>query len=237
MPGKGTGSILRLVYGGVALGLEELFVRLRVWDDESPHQQLPKTQEDRNLLSVQPHDDQPVDQTTPSTIRHALFGLAVELQDRLRTTRRRYTRAERDLLQTTRTLTRPILSSRLLTPAQKQFTRFVARGQSEVDRLASIGKREEERSKSLARTAYQTGLDEVIGDLAENPEVQQLVQTQASGLVAEIVEEIRERSVSGDLLLEGITRYLLGKKPRAEMPPPPLEVQIHARSLKTSHEK
>jgi hypothetical protein len=47
-------------------------------------------------------------------------------------------------------------------------------------------------------------------------------------LINEIIEEIRERTVSGDTLVEGIVRAVLHLIPRHNLPEPPLEVRMRA---------
>jgi hypothetical protein len=64
--------------------------------------------------------------------------------------------------------------------------------------------------------------------LADKPEVQDLITGQTTGLAGEVLDEVRERTVSGDSFLEGIVRAVLRKTPRAELPPPPLEVRQSA---------
>lgn len=58
--------------------------------------------------------------------------------------------------------------------------------------------------------------------------VQTLVQGQSMNLANEVMNEVRERSVTADSLAELIARRLLGRKQRADLPPPPVEVQRRA---------
>jgi hypothetical protein len=55
---------------------------------------------------------------------------------------------------------------------------------------------------------------------AQNPEVQELVQTQSIGLAEEVVEEVRERTVSADNFVEGIVRAVLRRPSRSQLPYP-----------------
>ena len=45
-------------------------------------------------------------------------------------------------------------------------------------------------------------------------------------------DEVRERTVTGDSVVDSIVRTLLGMKPREELPPPDTEVQRRAESGK-----
>ncbi len=60
--------------------------------------------------------------------------------------------------------------------------------------------------------------------------VQTLVQGQSLSLAGELRDEVRERTVTGDSLVDSIVRGLLRLKPREELPPPPDPVQRRAES-------
>ncbi len=68
--------------------------------------------------------------------------------------------------------------------------------------------------------------DRYIAYLNEHPEeVQNLVQGQAVGMAAEIRDNVRTVTVTGDTFLETLARSLLRRTPREDLPPPPLEVR------------
>lgn len=71
--------------------------------------------------------------------------------------------------------------------------------------------------------------DEYVNYLNKNPEmVQNLLTGQSTGLANELVEEIRERTVSADNVFETIVRSILRRAQREELPEPPPEVQRRA---------
>jgi hypothetical protein len=71
--------------------------------------------------------------------------------------------------------------------------------------------------------------DVYIDHLAENPkQVQELVQGQSASMIGEITDEVRERMVTADSLLETLMRRLFRRQPRSELLPPPAEVQARA---------
>jgi GNAT superfamily N-acetyltransferase len=71
--------------------------------------------------------------------------------------------------------------------------------------------------------------DGYIDHLNKNPEsVQVLLAGQSTGLATELVEEVRERTVSADNVFEMIARSILRRTPREELPEPPPEVQRRA---------
>ena len=82
-----------------------------------------------------------------------------------------------------------------------------------------------EHVQSLIRSQGDTYLDH----LSEKPEqVQALIQGQSQGLVEEIRDEIRERMVTGDSVLELLARSLFRRRPRSELPEPSSDVQARA---------
>lgn len=60
--------------------------------------------------------------------------------------------------------------------------------------------------------------------------VQTLVQGQSLSLAGQLRDEVRERTVTGDSLVDAIVRSVLRLKPRDELPPPPEDVQRRAES-------
>jgi hypothetical protein len=71
--------------------------------------------------------------------------------------------------------------------------------------------------------------DKYIDYLNENPEkVRNLVSGQSVGLAGQMLDEVRERTVTADSVAEMMIRNLLRKKPRAEVEEPPENVQARA---------
>jgi hypothetical protein len=58
-------------------------------------------------------------------------------------------------------------------------------------------------------------MDEVLDYLAEKPEIRQLVQQQGVGLVAELVEQVRERAAEADDLVDRMSGAIL-RRPQSE---------------------
>ena len=91
----------------------------------------------------------------------------------------------------------------------------------------------------LAQTAFTGTVDETIDYLGEMPGVQSLIATQSTSLAGEVMEEVRERTVAADILLEGFARAIFRRKPRYQLPPPPPAVQMSAVTFRstTYHKK
>lgn len=61
-------------------------------------------------------------------------------------------------------------------------------------------------------------MNDAIDTLAKSPALVDLVTTQSTSVAAEILEEVRERGVSADKLIEGLARRLLRRPPRSTLP-------------------
>jgi hypothetical protein len=71
--------------------------------------------------------------------------------------------------------------------------------------------------------------DKYIDYLNENPEkVRNLVSGQSMGLAGQMLDEVRERTVTADSAAEMLVRNLLRKKPRSDVTEPPDHVQARA---------
>ncbi|MDX1417183.1 MAG: hypothetical protein R3293_23455, partial [Candidatus Promineifilaceae bacterium] len=110
-------------------------------------------------------------------------------------------------------------------PLQRRYDRIVRRGEQSLERWIATGRTNEPRSRELAKMTYAEIVDEFIDQLAENPELQELVTTQGIGLASQARDEVRERTVTADNLMEGLVRRILRRTPRSELPGPPPEVQ------------
>jgi hypothetical protein len=82
-----------------------------------------------------------------------------------------------------------------------------------------------EQVKALIRSQG----DQYIEYLNTNPEmVQDLLTGQSTGIATELMEEVRERTVSADNVFEMIARSILRRTPREQLPEPPPDVQRRA---------
>jgi hypothetical protein len=220
-------STTRLVVGLALIGGDELLKRLQMLE------------RDFDALSRDPEElaarirTSPTGQHIPDDIRHALIGLAFELQDQVRVqTPRLLAAADQILSEVTRPAQSvlnhiPIIGS-LSKSLGLQYGAMQKRGEDRLKRWIAIGQREEARSRVLADRTFTRIVDDVIDYLADKPEVQNLIAGQTTGLAGEVLDEVRERTVSGDSFLEGIVRSVLRKTPRAELPPPSIEIRQSA---------
>ena len=229
----GLRSLTRLVVGAVGIGIEELRIRLRRWEEEIDLAQV-KEKTKSKQLPVQGVADQPeiVQPESEQLLSYAVTGMLFDAQGIIKGGYGKAVKMGRRVRQRTSPIIRPLASSRLLSPARKRYRKLVSIGQQRLDRWIEIGRVEEIHSRILAQTALTGTVDETVDYLAEMPGVQELIATQTTSIAGELVEEIRERTVEADILLEGFTRTIFRRKPRYKLPPPSPEVQMSAVTLR-----
>lgn len=248
----GLRSMTRLMIGGVEIGLNRLLSSLESWDQELAQRDV-KGQgsggASNQTESVPPpgmrvslpteteskaEEEALAQGEAPPLLRYALVGLFFDVQDGLVKGIEAVDRTSRAVIHMGEPWLRPLQQSRLIKPLSRQVDRLVARGEAEVMRWVERGRQESEQSRKLVETAVSSTIEQSIETLATNPEVQELVQKQSTGLANEVLEEVRERTVSADNFLEGVIRRILRRTPREQLPAPPPEVieRAAARSQK-----
>lgn len=207
-------SLTRLLVGGAIEGADELVQRLRQWEQAA--------RPPADIIMPAP------DETGEERLRYTLVGLVFEAEDQARSGLGTLERAsDRALGVLARTL-RPVTDSRLARPVRRRVDAAIVRGESEVRRWARVGRLEETHGRAMARQVVSGTADELIEHLAQNPEVRDLVQEQSMGVAAEVMDEMREQTVTADTLAERLVRNLLRRTPREELPEPPATVQDQA---------
>jgi len=225
-------SWTRLAVGIAVFSTEAIFDRTRVWERTL------KTAETNTLSENAAHKlDREIQPTPPSPEAYALIGLIFDAESKLVRSAETGKRVERlvDHL-----LSPPLAFLRkrwILKPFYHRFDHWVERGQYEVERWQEIGKIEESHSKELLKAATAVTVDDTIDYLSTNPDLQELVQTQSTSLINELIEEVRERAVTINTVVEGMIRKILGLTPREYIPGPPAEIRRWAHLIPTSMDK
>ena len=220
-------STTRVLVGLALIGGDELLKRLQMLEHTIDTQPFDRAGMDERIRTS------PTGQYIPADIRYALIGLAFDVQEQVRVqTPRLLAAADQIITDVTRPaqglLNRlPIIGS-LGKSLGLQYDTLQKRGDDRLKRWIAIGQREEARSRILADQTFTRIVDDVIDYLADKPEIQDLIAGQTTGLAGEVLNEVRERTVSGDSFLEGIVRAVLRKAPRAELPPPSTEIRQSA---------
>lgn len=197
-------SLTRLMVGGLATGYEGLRQRLEAWEARQPEaaQETFPAESERDRL------------------RFALIGAVFAAEEQAGRGLRRAGRAARLVGNIAELFVGPVYRSRPLGPARRQIDHLAARGRQQVEAWIDLGRSEDQTSRDLARAALYERVDNAIKYLTANSEVQELVQSQSVGLVDEVIEEARERTVSADNFIESLVRSLLRRPQRWELPEP-----------------
>jgi hypothetical protein len=218
-------TITRLIIGSLVFGIDTLSDGMDDWESS-----VDNNIRSANLESIDINESESQSSagSNQNEIRYAMVGLLFKSQDQIETGLNAVDKVSRKLSDIASPMIRPVANSRLAKPFQNKFSELVSRGEDELGNWIAIGKNEEVRSKKIVETAANDQVDNVMLYLAEKPEVQEIIQGQSIGLASEIIEEIRERAVSADNLLEGFIRITLRLKSRSELPEPPKKVQARA---------
>lgn len=231
--------LTRLVIGGALAGYDGLIKRAshsaNLIDKKEQSHLIPSNTADK-FTSIERVDDG--DQESGSDhIRYALIGMVFDSQEVLSRGADSIDKISRRAVSVIDRFTGPVYGSRIFSPIRSRVDKLAQRGQLEVDRWIEIGRIEEKRSRELTYTALTEQVDNSIQYLTSNTEVQELVQSQSVGLIGEIVEETRERTLSADYYLEAWARTILRRPMRSELPEPPQELKTRALPFKQYHGK
>jgi len=223
-------SLSRVLVGGLLLGVKGMRIKLREWELQASE-----------ALAESPAIDTPSGEVLPAPstpeskldkARYAAIGMVFDAEHRVKHQITTLGNQQRSLSKRLQPMNQRLGSSRLLSPARKRFENLVSRGEQQVNRWVALGHIEEQRSEELAKIAFDGTNDMYLAYLGENPEIRDLLQAQSTGLANEMVEEVRERTVSTDTLLEGKVRALLRRAPRAALDAPPPEVRRRATTVR-----
>jgi len=214
-------TVLRLLVGGTLLGWDELLIHLEQWEEEVRDYRTQQETQARSVVYIQPGSPPAPSLTESQELRYLLVGMLFETESRLH---RRGSAILKFAGQTTNALLSPMIRqmdrSERLQPARSRFDDLVRRGETVTGRWIQRGQIEESHSRKLVLTATQDTFDATMGQLGQAPELQNLVKAQSAGLSKEVLDEVRARTVSGDLLAESFARRVLRRAPRGELPGP-----------------
>ncbi len=231
-------TLTRFAVGGIALTMDGISNQMSTWNDVSDEQvyeiQPSTINYEITEITFQSQSEainQSEKETTGQLARYALIGLAISAENRISSGFSLIGRVASRLSRAAKPITDPLSQSPGLHPVSKRYDKLANRGQAQVSQWINMGREEEKRSRQLVQAAVSDTMETSIEYIAEKPEIQELIQSQSTGLANEIVEEIRERTVSADTLAENILRSFLRLTPRSEISGPPMEVRIRALSL------
>jgi hypothetical protein len=212
-------NLTRLAVGGVLLAVEQINKSFTEFEERS---ESPSTK----IIEIPNQGD------SSNEIRDGIIGLVFDVQNQIHGNLLGIDRITRKTAKATQNLIRPVTSSRFFNPLTRRFDHFVGRGEEVWSRWVDIGQQESRQSIAITARSMNDGVDVVIDQLAENPEVRELVQSQSVGLGGEIIEEIRERSVSADSFLEALSRNIFRLQPRDASMKPPEQIIEQAKPIR-----
>lgn len=220
-------SFTRLAVGGVLVGWDELIARIYEWEEETRNA-VDSQVEGREVIIIGDEAETPDYSTAPAPessarmVRLALVGMMFEAQSRFVS---RTTSAIKNANRRSNRAVTPVSKwagdSKLVSRARRRFDSLVSRGETVSKRWIERGRIEDAYSRQLVRTAAQDSFSDSMDQLGQAPALQSLIRKQSAGLTQDALDEVRVRTVSGDLVLEGFFRSLLRRRSRKTLPPPP----------------
>lgn len=211
-------ALTRLAVGGVIEGSDELLHRLQTWQKTA--------REDLQQGGRLPHH------SDRDLLRFALVGFIFESGEKARKGLSALEKLSNQTIAAVGETASPVLSqTRVARAVTRRFSALVARGETQVGRWAQRGAVEEPLGRKMLQEAIGDTVDDFIEHLAENEELQDLVQKQSIGLAGEMVNETRRRTITADYLIERLARALLRRPRREELPEPSPEVKSMAAPL------
>jgi len=206
-------ALTSLLVGGAIEGTSQLTTRLQYYQEA-----LRQEAAERDAADA-------IDEDELVRLRYALVGLIFDAQATLRRNVSLWARLADQSARATNRVAQPVTNSFLFGPARRRYERFIRRGEESLARWIADGRKQEPPSRELAFKTYTELVDEFIDKLAENPQLQAVITKQSLGVASDMRDEVRERTVTADNVMEGLVRRILRRTPRAQLPEPPPEVQ------------
>lgn len=210
-------AITSLLVGGAIEGTSQLVSRLQKYQELI--QEEAAEAEEGEAASEDISEDELV------RLRYAAVGFIFDAQAAFRRNVTVWAKVADRSARLTSRAAEPVTNSFVFNPLRRRYNDLVRRGEESLARWIADGRTAEGPSRQLARRTYVEIVDEFIDRLAENPELQSVITQQSMGVASDIRDEVRERTVTGDNMVEALVRRILRRKPRAQLPAPPQDVQ------------
>jgi hypothetical protein len=192
-----------LLLGGAAEGSDQLGQRLKRW-------QATVASHGSQVYSESP------DESQGEQLRYAAIGLLSQAPDLAQGAFSTAVDAAASAYNLFSKWLGPVTHSRPMQPVLRRYDQLAAHGATIVDRWTDAGRAAEQRSRALVRQAAFDGEDEVIeqvvGKLAQEPALRELVTQQGVGMAGELMGAIRTRTSHADTLWERRVRSLFRRR-------------------------
>lgn len=205
-------SLTRLAVGSMLEGKDELARRLQEWEETA-------------VINI---NTARTNETDKDRLRYALIGYLFESQKQIGQHLPSLQSVYKGSGKILSIALYPLRVGRRINPFQDRVEGWVDYGAAELARWIEVGRDEDQRSRHILKQAVGDSFDEIIDQVANNPQLEEMVHQQSMNLAVEMVEETRERMVSADTLVERFARSLFKKPPRETLPEPPIEVQAQS---------
>ena len=209
--------LTRLIVGIILVGDDTLSRLLPAWEAEA-RQRIDRQANQKELIIANPPIDyfsaEPLVTPPPSTPwfpkrwEHVLVGLAFEAPNYMKGAIRSLSSTPKKIWKRSEILRLPLDMLGISDITQSFLEELLEQVRSDIDRLESIGQAEAGTSRALGQVAVENSLNSVISSLADNKNIQDLIQSQGIDLTTEVVEEVRERTVSLDNLVDSVVRRI-----------------------------
>ncbi|MFN2141194.1 MAG: RDD family protein [Candidatus Promineifilaceae bacterium] len=199
---EGRPSFVRMIFGSIVMVSEEVVERASIYGDEDAPRQLVEA-----AIHQGAEQQEALEHRRFANLRYAAIGFLGGALDGAQDGAGRLSNMTDAATRAAGKIISPIWNSFLLEPFHVPVKRAETAGENKVDEWIRRGRVEEVRSRALAEVSINNFIEESVTDLTENDQVQLIVQqviaSQSTGLATEMLEEMRERLVSLDILLVG----------------------------------
>lgn len=236
-PSAPTGRVFtRATLGSALLALDTISDRLEQAEVEADTE-LPLRRPEDVLIPMSEWDER-LGESQDKTARYLMLGMMTDASSKAKKGGSIMHNVSLSVAGVIDTILGPFRRSRTFRPVRHGFDNALKRGESQVDHWINLGRAEDLSSRRLAQAAINQAADDTMDDMVTNPRVQlfiqEIVQAQGQGMIDEGIEELRERTISGDNFIEQPLRRLLRRPPRETVPGPDFNPQL-VRAVQKQH--
>jgi hypothetical protein len=234
-------TLTRLSVGLAIIALETVAEQLQEAERETILQKPPEPAPTKEVI-VEVVDGKPILGHRPAhSSRHALVGFVFDTQVRLGEGVGRLQEVGQEVESRVSRILAPVTSSRAFAPLRRRYDKVIRQATAQIYRWEELGRTEEAYSRELAENTSEKLIDVTVNYVNQSPQVQAAIQeiiaAQSMGMAGEAIEEVRERTVTGDILLERVVRSIFRRRPRESLPLPPTAVSTNGARPPTKSRK